>query len=106
MPKILLWKRKIMADEYDIPESPEGIFAIIDDDSQDVVMLYFYSAQGDLKRANGDWKILSISDDDLLEGNVQVAVLEDFTAVWDAAEKSGKILTDSDVDRYAINLEQ
>ena len=95
-----------MTEELDNLESPEGIFAIIDDDSQEVTMLYFFSAQGDLKRTNGTWGFLSADDDYLLENGTQVAVDESFLNRWDAAEKAGKVLKDSDAERYEINLEQ
>lgn len=87
-------------------ESPEGIFAIIDDDSQEVVMLYYYEAEGDLKRISGKWDFLSVNDDELLEGGIQVPVEDGFVPLFDSAEKSGKVLTNADVERFKIKLEQ
>lgn len=87
-------------------ESPEGIFAIIDDDSQDVIMLYFYSLQGDLKREDGEWRTLLLSDDDLLEDAIQVPVIEDAVKMWDSAERTGRILNRADIERFKIKLEQ
>ncbi len=91
-----------MTNHMDSLESPEGIFALIDDDSKEVSMLYYYAQQGDLKRVDGKWSFLSVNDDDLLENGIQVPVEDGFLPLFDSAEKSGKVLTRADVERFQI----
>ena len=87
-------------------ESPVGLFAIIDDDSQEIVMLYHFSGESDIKRADGKWKMLTVSDDELFEGGIQVAVSDSFISFFDQSEKSGKTLTRKNLDRFLRKLEK
>jgi len=89
--------------DEDNSNSPEGIFAIIDENHDTVFMLYLYSAVGDMTRLNRKWDFLLLSEVDLLEGAIQIPVTDAFIDLWDYAEAAEIVLMRADAERYELS---
>ena len=90
-----------MAFTPDKPENIEDLYALIDTEFDEVIVIIYESDEGTFYRHNGDWMELSDEDDHFdFDGLMVIYVDPAFIAVYDEAEGSNEAIGMNELKEY------
>ena len=90
-----------MAFTPDKPENIEDLYALIDTEFDEVIVIIYESDEGTFYRNNGDWMELSDESDPFdFDGLMVIYVDPAFTAVYDEAEGSNEAIGMDELKKY------
>ena len=90
-----------MAFTPDKPENIEDLYALIDTEFDEVIVIIYESDEGTFYRNNGDWMELSDESDPFdFDGLMVIYVDPAFTAVYDEAEGSNEAIGMNELKEY------
>ena len=90
-----------MAFTPDKPENIEDLYALIDTEFDEVIVIIYESDEGTFYRNNGDWMELSDESDPFdFDGLMVIYVDPAFTAVYDEAEGSNEAIGMNQLKEY------
>ena len=90
-----------MAFTPDKPENIEDLYALIDTEFDEVIVIIYESDEGTFYRNNGDWMELSDESDPFdFDGLMVIYVDPAFIAVYDEAEGSNEAIGMDELKKY------
>ena len=90
-----------MAFTPDKPENIEDLYALIDTEFDEVIVIIYESDEGTFYRNNGDWMELSDEGDPFdFDGLMVIYVDPAFIAVYDEAEGSNEAIGMDELKKY------
>ena len=90
-----------MAFTPDKPENIEDLYALIDTEFDEVIVIIYESDEGTFYRNNGDWMELSDESDPFdFDGLMVIYVDPAFIAVYDEAEGSNEAIGMNELKEY------